>query len=88
MESLGKSVDSQGRRIKYQTGSEVYGTAGTDAQHSYLQEHHQGTDIIPVDFIGFAKTRLTDPAMQKSHKRLLANMLAQSDAMAFGRPDV
>ncbi|MDD3065927.1 MAG: glucose-6-phosphate isomerase, partial [Endomicrobiaceae bacterium] len=85
MESLGKSVDSQGRRIKYQTGSEVYGTAGTDAQHSYLQEHHQGTDIIPVDFIGFAKTRLTDPAMQKSHKRLLANMLAQSDAMAFGR---
>ncbi|GAB1401910.1 hypothetical protein MASR1M68_08210 [Elusimicrobiota bacterium] len=85
MESLGKSVDSQGRKIKYQTGSEIYGTAGTDAQHSYLQEHHQGTDIIPVDFIGFAKTRLTDPAMQTSHKRLLANMLAQADAMAFGR---
>ncbi len=88
MESLGKSVDIQGNRITdYSTGSEIYGTAGTDAQHSYLQEHHQGTDIIPVDFIGFAQTSdtITDETMQESHKRLLANMLAQASAMAFGR---
>ncbi|MDD5021864.1 MAG: glucose-6-phosphate isomerase [Endomicrobiaceae bacterium] len=85
MESLGKTVDRQGRRVKSKTGSIVYGTAGTDAQHSYLQEHHQGSTIIPVDFIGFITTRLTDPNMQTSHKRLLANLIAQSDAMAFGR---
>lgn len=88
MESLGKSVDIEGNRITdYSTGSEIYGTAGTDAQHSYLQEHHQGTDIIPVDFIGFAQTSdtITDETMQESHTRLLANMLAQASAMAFGR---
>ena len=88
MESLGKSVDIYGNRITdYSTGSEIYGTAGTDAQHSYLQEHHQGTDIIPVDFIGFAQTsdNITDETLQESHTRLLANMLAQASAMAFGR---
>lgn len=87
MESLGKSVDTNGNKIDYSTGSEIYGTAGTDAQHSYLQEHHQGTDIIPVDFIGFSQPSdtITDETMQISHKRLLANMLAQANAMAFGR---
>ncbi|MDD2524485.1 MAG: glucose-6-phosphate isomerase, partial [Endomicrobiaceae bacterium] len=85
MESLGKSVDSKGNRINYATGSELYGTAGTDAQHSYLQEHHQGTDIIPVDFVGFATNDIDDKDMQTSHLRLLANLLAQSNAMAFGR---
>ena len=88
MESLGKSVDIYGNRITdHSTGSEIYGTAGTDAQHSYLQEHHQGTDIIPVDFIGFAQTsdNITDETLQESHTRLLANMLAQASAMAFGR---
>ncbi|MEA5001185.1 MAG: glucose-6-phosphate isomerase [Endomicrobiaceae bacterium] len=85
MESLGKSVDSKGDRINYSTGSEIYGTAGTDAQHSYLQEHHQGTDIIPVDFVGFLSNDIDDKDMQISHRRLLANMLAQANAMAFGR---
>lgn len=87
MESLGKSVDINGNAIDYSTGSEIYGTAGTDAQHSYLQEHHQGTDIIPVDFIGYSQpsTTITDETMKTAHKRLLANMIAQANAMAFGR---
>ncbi len=83
MESNGKSVDRNGARVDYATGPQVYGEAGTDSQHSYMQLAHQGTDIIPVDFIVAAKPHhKLDPA---HHKLLLANMQAQARALAVGQ---
>jgi glucose-6-phosphate isomerase len=82
MESNGKSVDLEGRRIEYQTGPIVWGTPGTNGQHAYYQLIHQGTKLIPADFIGFHQT--TTP-LREQHDQLMANFLAQTEALAFGK---
>jgi glucose-6-phosphate isomerase len=82
MESNGKSVDLDGNRVGYQTGPIVWGTAGTNGQHAYYQLIHQGTELIPADFIGFE--RASHP-IGRHHDLLTANLIAQTEALAFGR---
>jgi glucose-6-phosphate isomerase len=82
MESNGKSVDLQGRRVSYQTGPVVWGTPGTNGQHAYYQLIHQGTRLIPCDFIGFAQP---NHELGDQHELLMANFLAQPEALAFGK---
>ena len=86
MESNGKSVRRDGSPVTTPTGEVVWGTAGTNGQHAYFQLLHQGTVIAPVDFIGFARPQ---PGLDvEGHQGLLvANMLAQSEALAFGTSD-
>jgi glucose-6-phosphate isomerase len=83
MESNGKSVDLDGRRVDYQTGPIVWGTLGTNGQHAYYQLIHQGTKLIPSDFIGFHQTSTSLP---DQHDQLMANFFAQTEALAFGKP--
>jgi glucose-6-phosphate isomerase len=82
MESNGKHVTLDGRRVTYQTGAIHWGEPGTNGQHSFYQLLHQGTTIVPADFIGFceALTPLGD-----HHDLLMANLFAQSQALAFGK---
>jgi glucose-6-phosphate isomerase len=82
MESNGKHVTLDGRRVTYQTGAIYWGEPGTNGQHSFYQLLHQGTTIVPADFIGFceALTPLGD-----HHDLLMANLFAQSQALAFGK---
>jgi glucose-6-phosphate isomerase len=82
MESLGKSVDLDGEPVGVQTGAVVWGTPGTNGQHAYFQLLHQGTKLVPIDLIGIARpSRDLGP-----HQDLLvANLLAQAEALAFGR---
>jgi glucose-6-phosphate isomerase len=82
MESNGKSVDLDGRRVDYQTGPVVWGTPGTNGQHAYYQLIHQGTKLIPCDFIGFHQTTTS---LREQHDQLMANFLAQTEALAFGK---
>jgi glucose-6-phosphate isomerase len=82
MESNGKSVDLDGRRVDYQTGPVIWGTPGTNGQHAYYQLLHQGTRLIPADFIGFART--LNP-LGRHQDLLTANLIAQSEALAFGK---
>jgi glucose-6-phosphate isomerase len=86
MESNGKSVQRDGRPVDWQTGPIVWGTPGTNGQHAYYQLIHQGTRIIPADFIGFAEpvAPATDPR-GAHHDMLTANFLAQTEALAFGK---
>ncbi|MET8896103.1 glucose-6-phosphate isomerase [Streptomyces albogriseolus] len=89
MESNGKSVDRQGRPVSWQTGPVVWGTPGTNGQHAYYQLIHQGTKLVPADFIGFARpiAELSD-GLKAQHDLLMANLLAQGQALAFGKtPD-
>jgi glucose-6-phosphate isomerase len=88
MESNGKSVTSEGRPVEGPTGPIVWGEPGTDAQHAFFQLLHQGTHLVPVDFIGFAAPADSTDLMgdDDRHARLLDNLLAQSRALAFGRP--
>ena len=82
MESNGKHVTLQGTRVDYQTGPIYWGEPGTNGQHSFYQLIHQGTKLIPCDFIGFMHA--LNP-LGKHHDLLLANVLAQAEALAFGR---
>ncbi|MGH2346178.1 MAG: glucose-6-phosphate isomerase, partial [Chloroflexota bacterium] len=82
MESNGKHVDLEGNSVDYQTGPIVWGTPGTNGQHAYYQLIHQGTKLIPCDFIGFSQT--LNP-LGKQHDLLIANFLAQTEALAFGK---
>jgi glucose-6-phosphate isomerase len=82
MESDGKSVDLDGHRVDYQTGPIVWGTPGTNGQHAYYQLIHQGTKLIPADFIGFNQT---STAMREQHDQLMANFFAQTEALALGK---
>jgi glucose-6-phosphate isomerase len=82
MESNGKSVDLDGRRVDYHTGPVIWGTAGTNGQHAYYQLIHQGTPLIPADFIGFART--LNP-LGRHQDLLTANLIAQTEALAFGK---
>jgi glucose-6-phosphate isomerase len=82
MESDGKSVDLDGRRVNYQTGPIIWGQPGTNGQHAYYQLIHQGTKLIPCDFIGFSTS--LNPLGQH-HDLLMANFFAQTEALAFGK---
>ncbi|MSO38311.1 MAG: glucose-6-phosphate isomerase [Acidimicrobiia bacterium] len=82
MESDGKSVTRSGERVGYQTGPIVWGQPGTNGQHAYYQLIHQGTKLIPCDFIGFAQPN----QVVGDHQDLLAaNLFAQPEALAFGK---
>jgi len=82
MESNGKSVTMEGHRVDYQTGPIYWGEPGTNGQHSFYQLIHQGTKLIPCDFIAFAKS--LNP-LGKHHDYLMANVFAQAEALAFGK---
>jgi glucose-6-phosphate isomerase len=82
MESNGKSVTLDGRRVDYDTGPIYWGEPGTNGQHSFYQLIHQGTRLIPCDFIGFAHT--LNP-VGDHHDLLMANVFAQAEALAFGK---
>ncbi|WP_089103935.1 glucose-6-phosphate isomerase [Streptomyces hyaluromycini] len=86
MESNGKSVDRDGRPVDWQTGPVVWGTPGTNGQHAYYQLIHQGTKLIPADFIGFAEpVAELSGELQAQHDLLMANFFAQTQALAFGK---
>ena len=82
MESNGKSVDKQGNGVSYATGPIEWGEPGTNGQHSFYQLIHQGTHLIPCDFIGCCKTH--NP-IGDLHDKLMANLFAQTEALAFGK---
>src|SRR5213078_539337 len=82
MESNGKHVDLQGRQVDYQTGPIIWGQPGTNGQHAFYQLIHQGTKLIPCDFIGF--NQALNP-LGCHHDLLMANFFAQTEALAFGK---
>jgi glucose-6-phosphate isomerase len=82
MESDGKHVDLQGRKVDYQTGPIIWGQPGTNGQHAFYQLIHQGTKLIPCDFIGF--NQALNP-LGRHHDLLMANFFAQTEALAFGK---
>jgi len=82
MESNGKSVTRNGKAVRYPTGPIVWGEPGTNGQHAFYQLIHQGTHLIPVDFIGFAES--LNP-VRDQHQKLISNMFAQGQALAFGK---
>ncbi|HSL74693.1 MAG TPA: glucose-6-phosphate isomerase [Ilumatobacteraceae bacterium] len=82
MESNGKSVRRDGTPVDGDTGPIVWGEPGTNGQHAFYQLLHQGTRVVPVDFIGFARPH---HPYQRHHDLLMANLIAQSEALAFGR---
>ena len=84
MESNGKCVDIEGRKVSYQTGSIYWGEVGTNGQHSFYQLIHQGTKFIPCDFIAFL-----EPLHQIGihHELLISNVFAQAEALAFGKTE-
>jgi glucose-6-phosphate isomerase len=82
MESNGKSVTREGAPVDLQTGAVVWGTPGTNGQHAYYQLIHQGTTLIPCDFIGFAHPA---HALGGHHDQLMANFFAQTEALALGK---
>ncbi len=82
MESNGKQVALDGTRVDYQTGAIYWGEPGTNGQHSFYQLLHQGTKLIPADFIGFARPLAR---LGRHHDLLMANVFAQTEALAFGK---
>jgi glucose-6-phosphate isomerase len=82
MESNGKHVTLSGEHVEYETGPIFWGEPGTNGQHSFYQLIHQGTKLIPCDFIGFGKT--LNP-LGNHHDLLMANVFAQGEALAFGK---
>jgi glucose-6-phosphate isomerase len=88
MESNGKSVDRAGRPVTVPTGPIVWGTPGTNGQHAYYQLLHQGTTIVPADFVGFVAAvhpEVGGSGAADQHVLLMANLFAQTEALAFGR---
>jgi glucose-6-phosphate isomerase len=84
MESNGKSVDREGRRVGYQTGPIIWGEPGTNGQHAFFQLIHQGTRLVPCDFIGFCRSQ--NP-VGDHHRKLMANFFAQTEALMRGRTE-
>ncbi len=82
MESNGKSVTLAGRRVEWQTGPVIWGEPGTNGQHAFYQLLHQGTKLVPADFIGFARSH---NEIGDHHPKLMANLFAQTEALAFGK---
>jgi glucose-6-phosphate isomerase len=83
MESNGKSVDRDGNRLAYTTGPVVWGECGTNGQHAFYQLIHQGTELVPCDFIGAVNSH--NP-IDDHHDKLMANFFAQTEALMIGRP--
>ncbi|HDZ09393.1 glucose-6-phosphate isomerase [Pseudohongiella sp.] len=83
MESLGKSVDRGGRDLEFSAGPVIWGSAGTNGQHSFHQLLHQGTEFVPADFIAVARPTVSGNA--KQHQHLLANCFSQSRALMEGK---
>ena len=91
MESNGKSITKEGTPVEYATGPIIWGEPGTNAQHSFFQLLHQGTDIIPVDFIGFHHAQNDSDFTYHgttSHEKLTMNLLAQALSLAKGKEDI
>lgn len=85
MESNGKCVDRNGEFVEYETGPIIWGEPGTNGQHAFYQLIHQGTELIPSDFIAYVKS----PNQVSDHQeKLLANFFAQTEALAFGKTEV
>ena len=84
MESNGKSVDRNGHPVEYQTGTIIWGEPGTNAQHAFFQLIHQGTKLIPSDFIGFKESLHGDT---DHHNKLMANFFAQTEAFMNGKTE-
>ena len=84
MESNGKSVDRNGDKINYQTGTIIWGEPGTNSQHAFFQLIHQGTKLIPAEFIGFAKSLHGN---QDHQDKLMSNFLAQTEALMNGKSE-
>lgn len=82
MESNGKRVTQAGEPVARPTAASVFGDAGTNGQHAFFQALHQGTDVVPVDFVAVARAREGEAA---SHRKLLANVIAQAEALMVGR---
>ncbi len=82
MESNGKSVDRQGKPVQWQTGPVVWGQPGTNGQHAFFQLLHQGTELVPCDFIGILEP---NHGVGDHHDLLMANFFAQTEALAFGK---
>jgi glucose-6-phosphate isomerase len=82
MESNGKSVDRQGKPVQWQTGPVVWGQPGTNGQHAFFQLLHQGTELVPCDFIGFLEPV---HGLGDHQDLLMANLFAQTEALAFGK---
>jgi glucose-6-phosphate isomerase len=85
MESNGKRVDMAGEPLPYGTSPVVWGEPGTNGQHAYFQMLHQGSDVIPVEFIAVKRPRHGLAGLDDSHTKLLANCLAQSQALMLGK---
>jgi len=84
MESNGKRVDRSGQAVNYQTGTIIWGEPGTNSQHAFFQLIHQGTKLIPADFIGYKKPLHGD---MDHHNKLMANFFAQTEALLNGKDD-
>lgn len=82
MESNGKGVDRNGDKINYQTGTIIWGESGSNSQHAFFQLIHQGTKLIPTEFIGFKNPLFKD---QDHHDKLMANFFAQTEALMNGK---
>lgn len=90
MESNGKSINRHGGKVNYQTGPIVWGEPGTNGQHAFYQLIHQGTSIVPAEFIGFLKNQYAEDLQiehSTSQEKLVANLLAQVIALASGKAD-
>jgi glucose-6-phosphate isomerase len=84
MESNGKRVSLDGAPLALETAPVVFGEPGTNAQHAFFQMLHQGTDVVPVEFIGVARN---DEGPPGAHAKLLSNLLAQAEALMVGRTE-
>ena len=90
MESNGKRIDKKGKEVDFETSPIIWGEPGTNGQHSFFQMLHQGTTIVPVEFIGFEKSQYEKDSVIKnttSQQKLLSNLFAQSIALATGKKD-
>ncbi|MDO4627958.1 MAG: glucose-6-phosphate isomerase [Planctomycetia bacterium] len=88
MESNGKYITLDGEKVTYQTGPIIWGEPGTNGQHAFYQLLHQGTKLVPADFIAFAKSQ--NPigcTPNEHHLKLMANVFAQTEALAFGKTE-
>lgn len=84
MESNGKSIGRDGKPVNYQTGTIIWGEPGTNAQHAFFQLIHQGTKLIPTDFIGFVKPLYGN---EDHHNKLMSNFFAQTEALLHGKTE-
>ena len=84
MESNGKSIDRNGKPVGYQTGTIIWGEPGTNSQHAFFQLIHQGTKLIPAEFIGFKHSLFED---KSHHDKLMANFFAQTEALMNGKTE-